>query len=386
MDRPRGGSEPSDVPGGDVQPNDAPLLAGGRATGGADPGFERSVRRWLRAYPPRWRVARADEVLGTLVELAESGATRLDRRAAVGLLVGGLRTRARTGPLLHQRIGYMVGLRTSPKYLEWMADDLTAPFSTASLLLRIAQFGLYCLPWWIRGDSTRAWLILAVGLVASIGDGIGEHDVRRKRRLRLLLTQPGDPRSGPHWVEGCGPRVRAAGRDVAGATATCLAWCTVIGIAASPRPATWAGAIALVLGLVGAAVATWRWRRWGARGPEQPDRVVLRWRARSAFPVVCFGALAWMFVTDDVFGPFASRALTIIGLVVLPATVAAWVWSLRAPRDVAVSDLAWVAGTGRPPTQDDAVLEAVPVGAPEGARSAGLFDLVRTDPDRPALG
>ena len=30
--------------------------------------------------------------------------------------------------------------------------------------------------------------------------------------------------------------------------------------------------------------------------------------------------------------------------------------------------------------------EAVPVGAPEGARSAGLFDLVRTDPDRPALG
>lgn len=386
MDRPRGGREPRDVPGGDRQPNDAALSAGGGATGGADPGFERSVRRWLRAYPPRWRAARGDEVLGTLVELAAPGATRLDRRAALGLLVGGLRTRVRTGPPLHQRIGYMVGLRTSPRHLEWMADDLTAPFSTASLLLHVALFGLYSLPWWAGQDSAKAWLILAVGLVAAIGDGIGEHNVRRKRRLRLLLTQPGDPRPGPHWVEGCGPRVRAAGRDVAGATATCLAWCTVIGIAASPRPATWAGAIALVLGLVGAAVATWRWRRWGARGPEQPDRVVLRWRARSAFPVVCFGALAWMFVTDDVVRPFASRALAVIGLVVLPTAVAAWVWSRRAPRDVAVSDLAWVAATGRPPTQDDAVLEAVLAGSPEGARPASLFDLVRTDPDRPALG
>ena len=72
-----------------------------------DPRFERSVRRYLRAYPRRWRLRRADEMVALLADLADPGATRVDVRTAAGLVRRGGRhergpgrrcgTRSRTG-------------------------------------------------------------------------------------------------------------------------------------------------------------------------------------------------------------------------------------------------------------------------------------------------
>ena len=106
-----------------------------------DPRFERSVRRYLRAYPRRWRLRRADEMVALLADLADPGATRVDVRTAAGLVRSGWATRARTRPPLRHVLAYRLFDRRVPaQYRGWVRDDLEG----ASAPLRV----LVSVSWW----------------------------------------------------------------------------------------------------------------------------------------------------------------------------------------------------------------------------------------------
>jgi hypothetical protein len=57
--------------------------------------LERRYRRLLLAYPPDYRAAHGEEIIGTLLEAASPTQRSPSGREATGLLLGGLRTRAR---------------------------------------------------------------------------------------------------------------------------------------------------------------------------------------------------------------------------------------------------------------------------------------------------
>lgn len=361
-----------------------------------DPRFERSVRRWLRAYPRRWRLARSAEVLGTLVDLAGPGATRLDRRAGLGLLVGGLATRARTGPPWYRRIGYVFGAARMPaEHLGWVADDLAAPVPTTRLLWWLAYLGLASGPLVARRHDAPHLAWLAVCLLWAILVDAPNPGWRRRQGLRLLLPAPGDLGGASRWVSGHVPRIRLSARSVSASGACCLAaiaTAALVGWLAAPRrgPVGSGAAVcasALLVGTAAASVAMRRWRRWAGRGPAQPDRTVRPGRARAALVVVGLGTLAPALVVIETAGRSlagVSAVLVVVGLALLPGAVAAWRWSAGAPGDVAAVDLLRVAVTGRAPTPDRPVPAAVPAGTAGAGTS--LADLVHIGPDRPLLG
>lgn len=87
--------------------------------------LDRSARRWLRAYPPRWRRERADEAAALLVDLAAPGSRRLDVRTVAGLVAAGWRTRLRTRPPARVVLAYrLAGRRPPTAYDGWLRDDV----------------------------------------------------------------------------------------------------------------------------------------------------------------------------------------------------------------------------------------------------------------------
>ncbi|MFS0699639.1 hypothetical protein AB6N24_06650 [Cellulomonas sp. 179-A 4D5 NHS] len=100
------------------------------------PSFERSVRRWLRAYPRRWRRARAVEVTAVLADLAGPTAHRLDARTALGLVVAGLATRWREHPPPRAYLAYrLAGRHPGPQWDAWLRDDVDGRLYPARLAL-----------------------------------------------------------------------------------------------------------------------------------------------------------------------------------------------------------------------------------------------------------
>ena len=364
-----------------------------RVTPAVDARFERSARRWLRAYPRRWRIARSDEVLGTLVDLAAPGATRLDLRSGVGLLVGGLTTRVRTGPPLHQRIGYLFGARVAPRCRAWVADDLARPVPAARLAVRLGFVPLN-LPWavpllWRPGG----WVSFAalVGLVPT-ALVLPARKLVRDYGLRHLVPGPGDPDEPEGWVEGRVPRERLTARSWIPVLTTATAWVTAVAVVVgfvSPPPVQMhlgvAVPSALLVGLLGAVLAARRWRARLRTSPAQPDRLlVVAGRRHVAAAVALAGYATVLLVSGESPAAYVAIALAVAGPLLMPALFAAWLRARAAPDDLAAIDLARVAATGRPPAKDRRVPAAVPAGSAEAGVS--LVDLVHIRPDRPALG
>lgn len=87
--------------------------------------LERSVDRWLRAYPPRWRDEHGAELRALVLDLAVPGARRVDLRTAAGLVAGGWRVRRRTRPPARVVLAYRVrGRRPDARHDAWLRDDL----------------------------------------------------------------------------------------------------------------------------------------------------------------------------------------------------------------------------------------------------------------------
>lgn len=92
-------------------------------------GFERSARRWMRAYPAWWRSRRGEEMLGVLEELADDGAPRVGLRTGLGLVRGGWATRWRARPPWPRYVLYRLGLARLPlPHRWWAAQDIAGRF------------------------------------------------------------------------------------------------------------------------------------------------------------------------------------------------------------------------------------------------------------------
>lgn len=81
----------------------------------------------LRAFPKRFRTARAEEMRGVFADAADAGDTAvLGPRALVDLVVSGWRERLRTRPPLRVFLAYrLLEHRLPEPYHRWMFDDVT---------------------------------------------------------------------------------------------------------------------------------------------------------------------------------------------------------------------------------------------------------------------
>ncbi|WP_431836478.1 hypothetical protein [Cellulomonas sp. Y8] len=200
---------------------------------GVDAAFARSVGRWLRAYPRRWRAARADEITAVLADLAPPGARRLDLRSGLGLLVAGWRTRWREHPPLLAYLGYVgLELRLDPRYRDWARDDIegtwfvvrrwVVPFASLTAIAWLPVLG---------GDDPPLDLLRGWAPTMLLGIAIWGGHWRTRMVARQLVVQPGETVTPSGRIPGIVARPRievrswiAAARVVA---VTVLALCVV---------------------------------------------------------------------------------------------------------------------------------------------------------------
>lgn len=328
-----------------------------------DAAFERSVRRWLWAYPRRWRWARADEVVGTLADLAGPGATRLDVRSGLGLVVHGLVTRRRMRPPL----GYTVrfGLVNAPppwQHRGWVADRIASPLypagSIVALTIILAQ-AAWRLSAGLAQPSELVWWgtwVVALALTPRTR-------ARRDAAARHLVARPGDPPAPwdlrPAWVYRDRLTARSTLPDLA------VAGAAVTGGAAAVTLATGSGRglpllACAALGILLGAWAAVRWRRVVATRPAQPARRLLAAGRRWHVSVCCWATTVLLL---SVTGPWASASSTVaplvlgVALVVTPSGLVGYRLARRAPGDLALVDLWFAVGARSLPV--DAVLRGV---------------------------
>lgn len=201
---------------------------------GVDPGFERSVDRWLRAYPPRWRAVRRGEVLALLADLAPEDARRLDVRSGLGLLRGGWATRWREHPPPGPYLTYLLAQSRLPaRYRAWVRDDIEGRWYVA------------------RRGLTGAWLFIGVliaqvasgstpdpGLVASgtclilLITALWGRRWRTIARESQLVLRPHEVVTAESLVPGPTPRERLAARAWLAVAASVVAGFVAIAVAA----------------------------------------------------------------------------------------------------------------------------------------------------------
>nr|WP_241831929.1 hypothetical protein [Parafrankia soli] len=184
---PRSHQGDADLPGGADQP------PGAQWPGGAEPpGSETAYRRLLLCYPRRWREARGEELLGTLLDGAEAaGRTRPSRAEAVDLVVHGLATRCAVG------VGVLpAGVRGATAAL---ALAVGAGLSAVCLVMaerqpavdqRLAAWPTVAHPWTDRGLGpflTTGPLVFVPWLVALAAAVAGR---RRIMLVALVVTYP----------------------------------------------------------------------------------------------------------------------------------------------------------------------------------------------------
>src|SRR4051812_45620380 len=98
--------------------------------------YEDRCRLLLRAYPPRYRRGREEELLATMLDCAEPGRAAPTLRESADVIRGGLITRLRTHPPLWRWLAYRLYDKRLPEaYREFARDDITGRFYAARRLL-----------------------------------------------------------------------------------------------------------------------------------------------------------------------------------------------------------------------------------------------------------
>lgn len=361
-------------------------------TGGVDPRFARSARRWLVAYPPAWRAERGEEVTSLLADLAASDARRVGLRAGLPLLWSGLATRRRQSPPLRVVLEYRLFNHPVPaRHRAWVRADLERPWRPVREL-----------PWRLLGLAPLLWF-LGIGAVASATHALAlaaylctiagvdcALDARRRRTVaeRHLLPGPGEPEDAGLARRALVARDRGPARTAvsrllrgvavlgAGAAGTLV----VVATRGDADPATAVAAAAGAgAGLTAAAVARRR-RRLLDDPPPQPGRRTVAPDPAGALAAPLL-ALALVLVSlaalvgGDRRGVLATVLLT-VALVLAPPVLATRRWLEGRPGLVAV-DVVRALLRGRPPAVDLPVRGFVPVepvgpaGVPAGSGPTG---------------
>lgn len=313
-----------------------------------DAAFERSVRRWLWAYPRRWRWARADEVVGTLADLAAPGATRLDLRSGLGLTVHGLGTRRRMRPPLRHVARYALVNAPLPwQYRGWVADRIGSPLFFRGPLLGLAvYFFVFAVLKADGGDAAPADMVWAGALALTCW--VSPRDsLRRAEAARHLVGRPGEPPTPwdqrAAWV--CRDRVTA--RSLLPTVALVTGTVALGGVASAVILGTGplaALAASAVLGAAGAVRLATRWRRRVPLRSPQPARRLLAAGRSWRLSAWCWGAVAlgspssWP-LTSLVAPPGRASILLVPTALVLPSLVVGWLLARRGPDDLAMMDV-----------------------------------------------
>lgn len=222
--------------------------------GGVDPRLARSVRRWLRAYPPRWRMVHGEELFWLVVELAEPQARRVGARVAFDLVRGGWATRWRTHPPLITWLLYRILDRRIPTgYRAWAQDDIDGLLHPARLM--VGTMALVVLPYAVlTRDKEALWV--PIGVVAvSVVFWPALH--RRRDLLKHVAPQAGEPLREGDLLTVEAPRDR---------------------LAAAPTATVLVGALGVLVpgAVVAAALApVGTWFRWIPAGFEVEDAPVV---------------------------------------------------------------------------------------------------------------
>lgn len=221
----------------------------------ASRGFERSARRWLRAYPAWWRSRRGEEVVGLLEELADDGARHVDLRTGLGLVRGGWATRWRARPPWHSYLLYRLGFGRLPaEHRWWAAHDIAGRFfplrDMAFLLVVLTAISVLPLLW-APGHGSVDWRSFTGVVVLAAGSFLPVW-ARRIRRLAWervfaprgehdpVLDRYGEP-AVTHRLR---PRVRVAASPGLRRAAVVLALGAVMLPAAAALAAKRLGAVA----------------------------------------------------------------------------------------------------------------------------------------------
>ena len=134
-----------------------------------DPRFERSARRWMRAYPRRWRATYGDDLVAILTDVAGDRARHIPAREAAGIVRAGLSLRWREHPAFWPWLAYRyMGRRLPEKYRNWVIDDLLGPLYTARVIS--APFLVFVLPSYVSltvsGVLDPSWHVIWVVVFA----------------------------------------------------------------------------------------------------------------------------------------------------------------------------------------------------------------------------
>ena len=342
--------------------------------------FARSAGLWLRAYPRRWRAARAAEMTEVLADLAEPGATRLDAHSAADVVRNGWVTRWREHPPAWTFLAYRLSDRRLPaEYDPWLWDDVTG----ALYWFRRSWSGLFIVAGAIGLANGPSPAIAALAVWTIFGF-VTRGYVRREALSRYFPPAP--PMLKVFGPEGFRhvPRGRVAARPVLGATA--LVGLTTVGVmllasrfaAPGDHGPTYAllgrtltlplyqygfptalqatlGAVAVALTVpVTAALLAGLPRRAAGR-PAQPHRTLLG-AGRTAHRVTA-ALVAWhllvalLIATSTVLDFTVGVPATLLGLLLGPAALVGWLVVRRTEHDgaapLALGDVAHLAGRRR---------------------------------------
>jgi len=355
---------------------------------GASPHLLRSIRWWLRAFPPRWRRVHERETTDLLLELAPERSRRLDARTAVGLLVGGWGTRWRGRPSVGRYLGYLFELTTiDPAHREWARDDIESRwYPLRRALVGPAFFGAFVgimnLAMWlpsrewagVAGPMLRPWTVLLPPLIAF--SYAQRRTIRRRSIVRHLLPRPGEPASASVYWPAPTPRPRTSAASalvqlvvvgalllVSGAiTVACASTMNVVsGCDDSPGCVSVdEGPLSLVVRLVMATVAiiipalvAWRRLRTRSRAagnlavrPAQPARGIVRIRWDVAPWAIVGLALGLAWQAAEIFDGWpviaAPACLTIGGTLLVWASIGRWVVRHGQGPDSVSEPVAWI--------------------------------------------
>jgi len=345
---------------------------------GVEVRFARSVRRWLVAYPPRWRRVRAGEITAVLADLAAPGATRLDVRSGLGLLRAGLVTRRRMAPPFLVRMKYVAFDWPLPaQYRPWVDDQLRSAVPGQGLLTTpMMVFLLWGLPW-LMGTKPifdLTFLVLYLLLLGTIASSRGR-GWQRQAGLRHLVPQAGEEPVPGWYIKGLVFHPRLAARSGANLAAVFFGVPAVVAatvlLAGGRLLHPLLGAFVLA-GVPFALVGPVRWRHGIGRLPAQPARLVERASGRVRRIVASWTVVISLVVVAAVADDHSWIASAILGalLPVLPWVVAAWARTRGAvPDELTLVDLRDL--TVRRHVQVDVALPGPVLWLPGGAMPAG---------------
>lgn len=347
-----------------------------------DPRFERSARLWLRAYPRRWRLRRADEMVALLADLAGPDATRVDVRTAAGLVRSGWATRARTRPPLRHVLAYRLFDRRMPaRYRGWVRDDLEGASSPLRALVAVAcvyAVIAVVLPL-VTGERPHrpSGGALAVMLGMSIGILLRGPWQLHKQARKHLVAEPDEELTADSLLYGMVMRDRLTARRTAGmlavtvglvglaAVVTCLVAPTGVGLeacgaacvgtvteersGASPALLAVLGA-AFVGGVVGSLFAAARLRHLVPARLAQGARRLVPPTARHVTLLgtvsVAFFGIAWIEGAGRT-DLFLCVGVAVAALLTVPGLLVVWRIARTGPDDLALVDVLTIAAKGK---------------------------------------